>query len=65
MLLQRYTEAILLCPHWPVLFINRALCHKQKGEWEKVERDSRKALDLDSRHMKVSLPLHYRILLIF
>ncbi|KAK9908088.1 hypothetical protein WJX75_002611 [Coccomyxa subellipsoidea] len=50
--LDRYTEAILMCPDWPVLFINRALCQKQKGDWEAVERDSRRALELQPRLMK-------------
>ncbi|EIE21605.1 hypothetical protein COCSUDRAFT_56812 [Coccomyxa subellipsoidea C-169] len=48
----RYTEAILLCPDWPVLFINRALCQKQRGDWKAVEIDSRKALELQPRVMK-------------
>jgi hypothetical protein len=42
-----------MCPDWPVLFINRALCQKQKGDWEAVERDSRRALELQPRLMKV------------
>lgn len=48
----RYTEAILLCPDWSVLLINRALCQKHRGRWEEVEGDSRKALDLQPRNMK-------------
>ncbi len=51
--MQRYTEALLLAPDWPVLLVNRALCHKHRGRWDEVESDSRRALELDSRNMKV------------
>jgi len=50
---QRYTEALVLAPDWPVLLVNRAMCQKHRGRWGDVESDSRRALDLDSRNMKV------------
>ena len=59
---QRYTEALLLAPDWPVLLVNRAMCHKQRERWEEVESDSRRALELESRNMKVRMigPVHVK-----
>ena len=51
--MQRYTEALLLAPEWPVLLVNRAMCQKHRGRWDEVESDSRRALELESRNMKV------------
>ncbi|CAL5229583.1 g12939 [Coccomyxa viridis] len=48
----RYTEALLLAPEWPVLLVNRAMCQKHRGRWDEVESDSRRALELESRNMK-------------
>ncbi|KAL3701223.1 hypothetical protein R1sor_019245 [Riccia sorocarpa] len=47
-----YTEAITLCPEVPVYWTNRALCERKRNEWEKVEADCRKALELDNKSVK-------------
>lgn len=40
------------------LLTNRAFCHKKRGDWGNVEKDSRAALELDGSFLKVpSLPL--------
>ncbi|BBN08494.1 STIP1 homology and U-box containing protein 1 [Marchantia polymorpha subsp. ruderalis] len=52
-----YTEAITLCPLIPVYWTNRALCHRKRNEWERVESDCRKALELD----KDSVKAHYML----
>ena len=51
--MQRYTEAITMAPDWAVLLVNRAMCQKHRERWDDVESDSRRALTLDSRSMKV------------
>ncbi|XP_030472744.1 E3 ubiquitin-protein ligase CHIP [Syzygium oleosum] len=52
-----YTEAITLCPNVPVYWTNRALCHRKRNDWQKVEEDSRKALRLDHDSVKA----HYML----
>ncbi|KAF8006793.1 hypothetical protein BT93_K0953 [Corymbia citriodora subsp. variegata] len=52
-----YTEAITLCPNVPVYWTNRALCHRKRNDWQKVEEDSRKALQLDHDSVKA----HYML----
>ncbi|XP_030532787.2 E3 ubiquitin-protein ligase CHIP isoform X1 [Rhodamnia argentea] len=52
-----YTEAITLCPTVPVYWTNRALCHRKRNDWQKVEEDSRKALQLDHDSVKA----HYML----
>ena len=52
-----YTEAITLCPNVPVYWTNRALCHRKRNNWDKVEEDCRKALKLDSSSVKA----HYML----
>ncbi|KAL3688290.1 hypothetical protein R1sor_014599 [Riccia sorocarpa] len=52
-----YTEAITLCPVVPTYWTNRALCHRKRNEWERVEADCRKALELD----KDSVKAHYML----
>mmetsp|Transcript_1914 Transcript_1914/g.5693 ORF Transcript_1914/g.5693 Transcript_1914/m.5693 type:complete len:318 (+) Transcript_1914:99-1052(+) len=49
--LERYTEALTLFPE-PALHTNRAFCHKKRGDWAKVEEDSRAALELNSNFLK-------------
>lgn len=53
--IDRYTEALTLCPEWAVLLVNRAICHKLKSpaDWDAVQRDTEKALELDPQNMKV------------
>lgn len=51
--LQRYTEALTLCPDWAVLLVNRAQCHRKQGEWRQQESDCRRALKIDGKSMKV------------
>ncbi|KAK4573661.1 hypothetical protein RGQ29_031563 [Quercus rubra] len=47
-----YTEAITLCPNVPVYLTNRALCHRKRKDWLKVEEDCRKAILLDNSCVK-------------
>lgn len=55
--IEAYTEAITLCPNVPIYWTNRALCHRRRNDWERVEGDCRKALELD----KSSLKAHYML----
>lgn len=52
-----YTEAITLCPNVPVYWTNRALCHRKRNEWTRVEEDCRRALQLDHHSVKA----HYML----
>ncbi|KAL8250038.1 hypothetical protein R6Q59_033731 [Mikania micrantha] len=47
-----YTEAITLCPNVPVYWTNRALCHRKRNDWERVEEDSQRAVQLDPKSVK-------------
>ncbi|CAK9140885.1 unnamed protein product [Ilex paraguariensis] len=48
-----YTEAIALCPNVPIYWTNRALCHRNRNDWKKVEEDCRTAVQLDHNSVKV------------
>ncbi|XP_065876085.1 E3 ubiquitin-protein ligase CHIP isoform X2 [Euphorbia lathyris] len=52
-----YTEAITLCPNVPVYWTNRALCHRKRNDWMKVEEDCRRAIHLDRNSFKA----HYML----
>ncbi|KAG6628855.1 E3 ubiquitin-protein ligase CHIP isoform X3 [Carya illinoinensis] len=52
-----YTEAITLCPNVSVYWTNRALCHRKRNDWPKVEEDCRRAIELDSNSLKA----HYML----
>ncbi|KAL1540967.1 RING-type E3 ubiquitin transferase [Salvia divinorum] len=52
-----YTEAIALCPNVPVYWTNRALCHRKRNEWARVEEDCRRAIQLDHHSVKA----HYML----
>ncbi|KAF2284564.1 hypothetical protein GH714_027099 [Hevea brasiliensis] len=52
-----YTEAITLCPNVPIYWTNRALCHRKRNDWTKVEEDCRKAIQLDHNSVKA----HYML----
>ncbi|XP_043719942.1 E3 ubiquitin-protein ligase CHIP isoform X2 [Telopea speciosissima] len=52
-----YTEAITLCPNVPVYWTNRALCHRKRNDWVKVEWDCQKAIELDTNSVKA----HYML----
>ncbi|KAL3616312.1 hypothetical protein CASFOL_039702 [Castilleja foliolosa] len=52
-----YTEAITLCPNVPIYWTNRALCHRKRNEWTRVEEDCRKAIQLDHHSFKA----HYML----
>ncbi|KAL1565748.1 RING-type E3 ubiquitin transferase [Salvia divinorum] len=47
-----YTEAIALCPDVPVYWTNRALCHRKRNDWARVEEDCRRAIQLDHYSVK-------------
>ncbi|CAN1130936.1 E3 ubiquitin-protein ligase CHIP [Linum perenne] len=47
-----YTEAIALCPNVPVYWTNRAVCHRKRNNWKKVEEDCRSAIKLDQGSFK-------------
>nr|ADE76424.1 unknown [Picea sitchensis] len=55
--IEAYTQAITLCPNVTVYWTNRALCHRKRDDWEKVEADCRKALELDVNSVKA----HYML----
>jgi STIP1 family protein 1 len=50
--IDKYTEAIAVCPGIAVLYVNRALCHKKLSAWEAVIKDARAALQLQSDLLK-------------
>ncbi|XP_059660057.1 E3 ubiquitin-protein ligase CHIP isoform X2 [Cornus florida] len=52
-----YTEAITLCPNVPIYWTNRALCHRRRNDWTKVEEDCRRAIQLDHNSVKA----HYML----
>ncbi|CAK9188575.1 unnamed protein product [Ilex paraguariensis] len=52
-----YTGAIVLCPGVPIYWTNRALCHSKRNDWEKVEEDCRRAVELDHNSVKA----HYML----
>uniref|UniRef100_A0A5B7B8R8 RING-type E3 ubiquitin transferase n=1 Tax=Davidia involucrata TaxID=16924 RepID=A0A5B7B8R8_DAVIN len=52
-----YTEAITLCPNVPIYWTNRALCHRKRNDWTKVEDDCRRAIQLDNNSVKA----HYML----
>ncbi|XP_024975276.1 E3 ubiquitin-protein ligase CHIP [Cynara cardunculus var. scolymus] len=47
-----YTEAITLCPDVPIYWTNRALCHRKRNDWTRVEEDCLKAVQLDHKSVK-------------
>nr|GFA37472.1 E3 ubiquitin-protein ligase CHIP-like [Tanacetum cinerariifolium] len=47
-----YTEAITLCPKVAIYWTNRALCHRKRNDWVRVEEDCRKAVQLDHNSVK-------------
>ncbi|KAM3373841.1 E3 ubiquitin-protein ligase CHIP isoform X1 [Capsicum galapagoense] len=47
-----YTEAITLSPNVPIYWTNRALCHRRRNDWRRVEEDCRKAIQLDHNSVK-------------
>ncbi|CAM6095654.1 unnamed protein product [Calypogeia fissa] len=50
--IEAYTEAITLCPSVPLYWTNRAICERKREQWEKVEADCRRALELDNHCVK-------------
>ncbi|XP_022848957.1 E3 ubiquitin-protein ligase CHIP [Olea europaea var. sylvestris] len=52
-----YTEAITLCPNVPIYWTNRALCHRRRDDWTRVEEDCRRAIQLDHNSVKA----HYML----
>ncbi|CAA2965102.1 E3 ubiquitin- ligase CHIP [Olea europaea subsp. europaea] len=47
-----YTEAITLCPDVPIYWTNRAVCHRKRNDWTRVEEDCRRAIQLDHNSIK-------------
>ncbi|KAL3517858.1 hypothetical protein ACH5RR_020447 [Cinchona calisaya] len=52
-----YTEAIALCPNVPIYWTNRALCHRKRNDWKRVEEDCRRAIQIDHHSVKA----HYML----
>ncbi|GAB4830313.1 hypothetical protein Ancab_019951 [Ancistrocladus abbreviatus] len=52
-----YTEAIVFCPNVSIYWTNRALCHRKRNDWAKVEEDCRRAIELDNNSVKA----HYML----
>ncbi|XP_074557658.1 E3 ubiquitin-protein ligase CHIP-like [Curcuma longa] len=50
--IETFTEAITLCPNIAKYYANRAICYRKLRSWTKVEADSRRAIELDSRYFK-------------
>ncbi|KAL3160114.1 hypothetical protein ABBQ32_010891 [Trebouxia sp. C0010 RCD-2024] len=50
--IEKYTEALTLCPDWSVLLVNRAMCQKKKEAWSLVQQDAEAALFMDSKLLK-------------
>ncbi|KAG8226518.1 hypothetical protein J437_LFUL006908 [Ladona fulva] len=50
-----YTKAIKSCPNDAIFFANRALCYLKMKDFHKAERDSTKAIELDSNYAKAWL----------
>ncbi|CAM8898527.1 unnamed protein product [Rhodiola kirilowii] len=50
--IEAYTEAITLCPNVIVYWTNRALCHRKKNDWVKLDEDCRRAIQLDKKSVK-------------
>lgn len=50
--IEKYTEALTLCPDWSVLLVNRAMCQKKKEAWNLVLQDAEAAISIDSQLMK-------------
>ncbi|GLC75485.1 hypothetical protein PLESTF_001642900 [Pleodorina starrii] len=44
--IEKYTEAITLCPEWAVLYVNRGMAARKRGDWARVEADAGAALSL-------------------
>ncbi|KXZ46538.1 hypothetical protein GPECTOR_42g745 [Gonium pectorale] len=44
--IERYTEAITLCPEWAVLYVNRGMAARKRADWDRVEADAGAALAL-------------------
>ncbi|GFR45744.1 hypothetical protein Agub_g7160, partial [Astrephomene gubernaculifera] len=42
--IEKYTEAITLCPDLAVLFVNRGMAARKRGDWARVEADAASAL---------------------
>ncbi|KAC9294239.1 hypothetical protein E3N88_33958 [Mikania micrantha] len=45
-------QAITLCPNVPVYWTNRALCHRKRNDWARVEEDCLRAVRLDPQSVK-------------
>ncbi|KAL4558531.1 hypothetical protein LXL04_036732 [Taraxacum kok-saghyz] len=50
--IEAYTEAITLCPDVAIYWTNRALCHRKRDDWIRVEEDCEKAVQLDHNSVK-------------
>ncbi|KAL8215102.1 hypothetical protein R6Q57_004551 [Mikania cordata] len=46
-------QAITLCPNVRVYWTNRALCHRKRNDWARVEEDCLRAVRLDPKSVKV------------
>ncbi|XP_074563430.1 E3 ubiquitin-protein ligase CHIP isoform X2 [Curcuma longa] len=57
-----YTEAITLCPDVAVYWTNRALCHMKRKEWDRVEEDCTRAIQIDSHSVKAHYMMGHAML---
>eukprot|EP00198_Chlamydomonas_reinhardtii_P008045 XP_001697382.1 predicted protein [Chlamydomonas reinhardtii] len=59
--IEKYTEAVTLSPDWPVLYVNRGMAARKKGDWERVEADASLALGLvgGSSESREAMKAHY------
>ncbi|KAL0053851.1 hypothetical protein WJX82_000028 [Trebouxia sp. C0006] len=45
-------QAIAVCSHWAVLYVNRATCYFRLQEWDKVEQQCKQALSKEPAHVQ-------------
>ncbi|GIL87982.1 hypothetical protein Vretimale_6359 [Volvox reticuliferus] len=57
--MERYTEAITLCPEWAVLYVNRGMAARKRGDWDRVVTDADAALGLCPGGGREAMKGHY------
>ncbi|GLI66757.1 hypothetical protein VaNZ11_010723 [Volvox africanus] len=59
--IERYTEAITLCPEWAVLYVNRGMAARKRGDWDCVVTDADAALRLCPGGGREAMKGHYLV----